>query len=154
MAVGWAIASGVTRIVGGRRRKKSAKKAAREQARIDAENRARYRAEVDESIRRTEEQHRFTEGTARTQVGASGFAAGSSLDAYVETMQSQHASDIDWMRTSGASQEAIMEREATARLRNANASADAAFIGDIGSAIGSFGQAASMKQQGLSWWGF
>ncbi|MGW8178186.1 MAG: hypothetical protein ACWGQW_05375, partial [bacterium] len=78
---------------------------------------------------------------ANTQVAASGFAIGSSLDKYVSTMQAQHSSDIDWMRTSGASILNIQEREASARYKLTMAQANTNALRGLGSAIGQAGQA-------------
>lgn len=137
MAVGFMIASTVTKAVGARKQAKAQKRQAQTQAEIDAENAERERMETEESIRRTEVSHKKTEATARTQVAASGFAAGSSLDKYVASMQEEHASDIDWMRTSGASRAAIQKRESAARYSAGMAKAKGTKIAGIGSALGS-----------------
>lgn len=121
----------------------SSRKAAKEQKKIDKENRAIYQRELNESISRTESTQRNTEGTANTQVGASGFAIGSSLDRYVTTMQAQHSSDIDWMRTSGADILNIQERESEARYNLGIAQSNANLAKGFGSAIGQAGQAHS-----------
>lgn len=118
----------------------SSRKAAKEQKKLDRENRALYKRELDESIRRTQETQRTTEATASTQVAASGFAVGSSLDRYVDTMQAQHSSDIDWMRTSGASILSIQEREASARYDLATAQSRSQLFSGLGSAVGQAGQ--------------
>lgn len=100
----------------------------------------RDKAELAETIRRTERTNRFTEGRASTQVAASGFAVGSSLDKYVQSMQAQHASDVDWMRTAGM--DAVRGQYAESEAR-----ANAAFVQGIGSAIGMGGQAAASQKQ-------
>ena len=134
MATGFAILSGVSQVAGARKASKAQKRSAEEQAIIDAENLERERLETEESIKRTGESHAKTEATARTQVAASGFAVGSSLDKYVASMQEEHASDIDWMRTSGASREAIQKRESSARYSAGMAGAKTTMIAGIGGA--------------------
>jgi len=137
MATGALIAGGVAKGVGSRKEKKASKSAAKSQEALDAENRRLYQLEVDESVRRTEDVNEQTESLAMTQIGASGFSVGSSMDAYLETIQATHAGDVDWMRTSGASNVAIQEREASARKRNSDAQANASFIKGVGGAISS-----------------
>ncbi len=111
------------------------KKTAEEQYRIDQENIRLYNLEVDETVRRTKLNQAETEGQISANIGASGFAKGSSLDKYLEFVSTENKKDIDWMRTSGASQTAIKSREADARRRNANAVAEGNLVSGIGSAI-------------------
>jgi hypothetical protein len=137
MAIWWAAAAAVIAIVGASESSKDQKEAADEQQRLDRENIKLEEAETEETIKRTSGEQSKVEALAKTQVAYSGFAIGSSLDKYVETMQAEHASDIDWMRTSGASRSAIQHREATARRKISIAKADATMIAGIGSAVGS-----------------
>lgn len=125
--------------IGAYKGRKAEKAGAAEQRRLDAENTANYKREVGESVRRTRDVNARTEADAETNVGASGFAVGSSMDAYLETIKSTHASDVEWMETSGASNAAIQEREAAARQRNANSYANAGFIKSVGSSVSSLG---------------
>jgi len=85
-----------------------------EQKVIDADNRESYKLELDETIRRNEEQQTQVEGMTKVGIGASGFGAGGSLGQYMEKMESQHASDIDWMKTTGVKNLETMGKEATA----------------------------------------
>ena len=125
---------------------------AAEQERLDLENIRLEKLETEESIRRTEESHAEILGSQRTQVGSSGFATGSSLDKYVSSTQEKHASDIDWMRTSGASRAAIGEREAAARKNASEAGSKARTISNIGGAIGSAaGAGAAANKYGWGW---
>lgn len=133
---GFMIASAVVKGVGLVSGRRASKAAASEQQRLDMENIRLERLETEESIRRTELSHGVIEGQQKAQVGASGFAVGSSLDKYMEATQAQHASDIDWMRTSGASREAISEREASARYSSSQAAIKAGTISGIGDIIG------------------
>ena len=128
--------------------RRNQRKGAREQEALDAENRKLYNLEVGESIRRTEASQAQTEGLASTQAAGAGFGVGSSLDSYVETIQAQHAGDIDWMRTSGASQSDIMEREASARKRSSDRAGNVEFAKGIGSAFSSF---AGGEDSGFKW---
>ncbi len=111
------------------------KKTAEEQYKIDQENIRLYNLEVKETIRRTELSQAETEGQISANIGASGFAKGSSLDKYLEFVSSENKKDVDWMRTSGASQSAIKSREADARRRNANSVAEGNLISGLGNAI-------------------
>ena len=141
MAMGVIIGGAVIGGIGAVKQGKATKAGAAEQARLDAENQRLYEMEVGESIRRTEQTNRQVSGMASTQIGASGFGGGSSMDSYMQTLESQQSSDVDWMRTSGASQSAIMEREASARYRNTIAQGKAQTISGIGSAVSGVGGA-------------
>lgn len=120
----------------------------REQEAIDLENQIRLQEETAESIRRTREQQSITEKTTAARIGASGFASGSSLDRYMESMKQQHAADIDWMTKSGASQEQIMARESAARSRATQAQAKSASRGRWGSVVKA---GSSLAQQGFKY---
>ena len=135
MAVGVVVGGAVIKGVGSVKQSKAMKKAGREQERLDAENRRLYQLEVDESVRRTEDVNRQTAGLAATQIGASGFGGGSSMDTYMQTLEATQSADVDWMRTSGASNIAIQERESSARARNTRAQSKAALWSGIGSAV-------------------
>ncbi len=143
MAAGFLIASGATKAVGAVKGKKAANKAADSQYALDQENIRLQKIEREESISRTLDTQGQQEGTIENQIGASGFSVGSSLDKYLDSTKENNASDIDWMRTSGASQDAIASREASARKRNSDAEAKGNLISGIGSALGTFGAAKS-----------
>ena len=74
----------------------------------------------------------------------------SSLDRYAEATKAEHASDVDWMRTSGASREAIGQREAAARASASESTSKARFVSNIGGAIGTGAQAGAAYNK----WGF
>ncbi len=152
MAAGFLVASGVSKTIGGVAQNRASRKAANETYALDQENIRLQKLETADSIRRTEEQQQITQGSAANQIGASGFAVGSSLDRYLETAKAKNASDIDWMRTSGASRDAISAREASARKRNSDAERRGQNISNAGSALGSFGAAGS--QYSKTKWGF
>ena len=120
----------------------------REQEAIDLENQIRMQEETAESIRRTREQQEITESETRLRAGASGFATGSSLDRYMQTMERQHASDIDWMTKSGASQQQIAARESAARAAATQAQARSASRGRWGSLVKA---GSSLAQQGFQY---
>ncbi len=141
MAMGVLVGGAVIKGIGAVKQGKATKAGAAEQARLDEENRQLYLREVEESVRRTEETNRQVAGMASTQIGASGFGSGSSMDAYMQTLESQQQSDVDWMRESGASTSAIMEREASARYRNTRAHGKAQTISGIGGAVSGVGGA-------------
>lgn len=88
-----------------------------EQARIAEENTRLYELEVAENIRRSSLYNEQNLGLARTQAGASGFAVGSSVGLYVDTINAEQEADVDWMRTSGASAAALQRKTASAVKR-------------------------------------
>ena len=139
MATGFLIGSAIFGLIGAQQTKKAQKRAGSAQFELDEENRRLAKLELDESIARTEDVNLQTEGIAAGKVGASGFGAGSSMDKYLETIKAVHAGDVDWMKTSGASRDAIAAREAAARKRNTDAFASAGFIKSIGGSLSSLG---------------
>jgi hypothetical protein len=141
MALGFAIASSVLQIGGAIAKGGAQRAAAEEQYKLDLENIEFFEEELGEKIGRTERENLKTEGLAKVQVGASGFKVGSSLDQYVEKVKAEHASDLDWMRTSGATKVGIMEREASARKRTGIATSQATTISGIGAGLGTIGGA-------------
>ena len=147
---GFYIASSATKLFGGRKRRKADKKAMAEQERLDLANIQLEKLETEESIRRTLESQGKTIGTQRSQAGASGFGVGSSLDRYIASTQAEHSSDIDWMRTSGASRAAIGEREAAARKDAADAVSKGNYTSSITGAIGS-GMSAGVAHNKFGW---
>ncbi len=149
---GFLIASAATKGIGAIFGRRADKATASEQERLDLENIRLNKLETEESIRRTEESQRDVIGTQRNQVGASGFATGSSLDKYIEATQKRQASDIDWMRTSGASRDAISAREASARKSASESQSKARLVSGISSAIGSgAGAFAVGNKSGWKW---
>lgn len=150
VVTGFLIASAAVKGIGAIRGRRADKAAIAEQERLDLENIRLERLETEESIRRTEISHGDIERTQRSQVGSSGFAVGSSLDQYMTMTQERHASDVDWMRTSGASRAAIGERESAARASASESRSRAGFISNIGGAIGTAAQAGAAANK----WGF
>jgi len=141
-AIGSAVIGGIGSIFGF----KSAKKQKKRQKKIDRENNRLYTLEVKESIRRTNQSNELLQGTIGAQIGASGFARGSSLDRYLATVKSKNKADVDWMRTAGASRSAIMARETSARARSTEAQARSRLYGGVASTLNAFGQAAVLKK--------
>jgi len=131
-----ALAAAVIGGIGAYQSGNARKGAAARQEQLDKQNIELYKKEVGESVRRTGIENDKTESVIKTQIGASGFAVGSSLDAYLKTVQQENSTDLDWMRTSGASRVAISEREAAARKRNSDAQANANLVAGVGNAIG------------------
>ncbi len=136
MAVGFAAAGVVATMFSYADKTQARTRAKNRQMALDYQNTQLYKKEVDESVRRTELYNTKTESTIKNQIGASGFAPGSSMDSYLETVQKEQQMDVDWMRTSGASKAAIMDRESQARKRNADANIKSEQIAGIGNIIG------------------
>lgn len=130
-----AIGAAIIAVGGAIKQSKDIKAADKRQSELDDASLANYQLELGESISRTETEQRKAEGQTSVQASASGFGGNSSLDKYIEGMKKEHASDIDWMQTSGASMTSIMERESAARSKTAKAQASSALIGGIGSAV-------------------
>ena len=128
IATGLMIGGAVLGVIGAQQEKSARKVASSAQFELDTENQRLAKLELDESISRTEDVNLQTEGIATTKVGASGFGVGSSMDQYLTTIKATHTGDVDWMKTSGASRDAIAAREAAARKRNADAFASSGFI--------------------------
>lgn len=141
MATGILVGGAVIGAIGSKKASSAQAAAGREQERLDAENRKLYQMEVDESVRRTTDINRQTAGLASSQIGASGFGGGSSMDSYMKTLEATQEADIDWMQTSGASNIAIQEREASARARNTRAMSKATLWSGIGSSLSGLGGA-------------
>ena len=95
MAIGFAIAAGVSALsslIGGAKGKKAAKR--------ESERRMR---ETEEAVRRQKLDNRQTIGTATAGSYASGIDMSGSNKAYIENMQSEMDRQIAWIRESGAS---------------------------------------------------
>lgn len=152
MAVGFMVASAAIGAVGSVSQSNAMKRQAKTQRELDAENLALQKKETAESIRRTKKDQVKVEGQIETDIGASGFEVGGSLDKYLESVKEEHSSDLDWMRTSGASRDAIAEREAAARYSATRSQATGTLIGGIGTSIGQLGGAASQYKK--TGWGF
>ena len=144
MGAGLIIGGGILKGIGAIKNKKAADRSAKEQRQLDEENIRLDKLEIAESISRTESSNRQSAGMAEAQIGASGFGGGSSMNSYLSTIKAEQASDVDWMKTSGASRTAIQEREAAARQRNSNRQARGNFMSGIASSFGTIGS-------GLDW---
>lgn len=116
--------------------KSANKKAAREAYAIDQENRKREQAEIQESIRRTGRLQQENLGTAVSRAGGTGILRSGSLNRYLIGINKQQETELAWMKTSGASLDAIKGREAEARKRISDRAASANFISAVGRSIG------------------
>jgi hypothetical protein len=72
-----------------------------------------------EQVRRQERGNEITEGRAGTRASASGFGGGSSLDSWVDTMVSTHASDVAWMVSAGESADRLATMDVDLQFKNA-----------------------------------
>ena len=152
MSTGIAIGGAISGYMGSRSSSKAAKRERKRQAALDAENKRVYIQERDETIRRTEGEQDKVVAQGNVATAASGFAGGSSLDRYMENMQAEHASDINWMQTSGANVENLMAMESAARQSQMKESERASKFSGIGSAISGVGQAwGSYNKVGWGW---
>ena len=142
MAVGFGIASLVVGIYGTATSQRNQKRSIRDQQAIDALNAANLAAETAESVKRTKQTQDLTQGYVNARVASSGFASGGSLTFAAKTLETQQASDLDWMKTSGASRLNILQAESKARLRLASAETNAAavkgYVGAFANAYGSY----------------
>ncbi len=128
----------------------ASKDAAREQKKIDQLNIENYKKGVAESVGRTVVEQQKTQGMAVAQIGASGFAGGSSMDSYLQTLMQENSRDLNWMQTSGASQADILAKESEARARNANAARGTGIITGISGSLNTIGQGIGFAS-GVDW---
>ena len=151
MAAGMAIAGGVMAI-GAIKSSRDIKRGASQQRDIDQANIERMKLENAETIKRTEESQRLVIGAGRTTASASGFGAGSSKQQYMDALAKTHAADLDWLKTSAASNVDIAGTEAAARYDITRRGADTALITGLGQAgmagVSSFGRFQSTG----GWW--
>jgi len=164
---GFALAAGSTYMgyKSGKAGAKAQREAAEQQARFD-------RIERAETIKRERTRFRQDKGMMVARSSASGFAVDaashsliqyawqdkvgeegrSSLDRYIDSQTQQHIDDINWIRTSGASMDAVRAREANARYSIARSNIAGQAIGGIGNSIGQLGNVATTYQE--YGWGF
>ena len=83
--------------------------AAAEAEKLAEANAVASEAETQESMRRTRRQHAASAASARAKAGASGIEGGSMEDA-IANMISEHGTQLDWMKKSGASQADIIRK--------------------------------------------
>lgn len=93
----------------------SAHEAAAEQKKIAAQNAARIKAENEEALRRLKKQQASNLSEARARAAASGMDTSGTQKSYLDEMADAFKSETDWLRSSGASQAAITQREGNLR---------------------------------------
>lgn len=116
----------------------SAHEAAAEQKKVAAANAARIKAENEEALRRLNKQQEATMAEARARAAASGMDSGGSQKSYLDEMADAFKSETDWLRSSGASQAHIVQREGELRARSTSAAGIAKGISGMSSAIGGY----------------
>lgn len=113
----------------------SSEQAAAEQKKLAAANAARIKAENEEALRRLKKQQASTMAEARARAAASGVTSEGTQRTYLEEMADAFKSETDWLRSSGASQAAITQREGELRAQTTSATGIAsAFKGAAGMA--------------------
>ena len=142
MAVGVGIATLALGIYSTATSQRNRKRDIADQQAIDALNAANLASETAESVKLTKRTQDLTQSYVNARAASSGFASGGSLTFAARTLETQQASDLDWMKTSGASRLSILQSESQARLRlskaEASASAFKGYTGAFTSAYGSY----------------
>ncbi len=89
----------------------SSEAAAAEQKKIAKANAERILRENEEGLRRLKKQQEANMAEARARAAASGVTTEGTQKTYLEEMRDAFKSEVDWLRSSGASQAAITQRE-------------------------------------------
>lgn len=118
----------------------SSDKAAEEAEDIADANARREAMEAEEMAQRAEKDAAREEALARARAAASG-VEGESQDLYLKDLTQTNRRDIDWIRSSGASQAALTRREgrtAASTVRREGVAAGIAGLGQAANAAGSW----------------
>lgn len=89
----------------------SANEAAIEQKRIANANAERIRRENEEALKRLKKQQAANLAEARARAAASGVTTEGTQKTYLEEMKDAFKNEVDWLRSSGASQAVIAQQE-------------------------------------------
>ncbi len=98
-----------------------------ERLNLEMQNIALGAEERAEQVKRQERTNEIYEGRAGTRRSASGFGGGSSLDAWVNTIEATNESDVAWMVSAGESRDNLATQDANLRFEmgeNERAAAD------------------------------
>lgn len=117
----------------------SANEAAAEQKKIARANAARIKAENEEALRRLKKQQAVTLSEARARAAASGVSTEGTQRTYLEEMADAFKSETDWLRSSGASQAAITQREGELRAKTTMAGGVSSGLSQAGGAASYYG---------------
>lgn len=89
----------------------STEKAAAEQKKLARANAERIKRENEESLRRLKKQQEANMAEARARAAASGMTTEGTQKTYLDEMKDAFKSEVDWLRSSGASQALIQQSE-------------------------------------------
>lgn len=89
----------------------STEQAAAEQKKIARANAERIKRENEESLRRLKKQQEANMAEARARAAASGVTTEGTQKTYLDEMKDAFQSEVDWLRSSGASQAQITQSE-------------------------------------------
>lgn len=112
---------------------RAGQKAAKSAKSIAAQNADRAKMESAEAARRLKGQQEANMSEARARAAASGIQGGGSQGQFLDTMESGYKKELDWLKKSGASAEAIELRKGELAAGSASSSAMAGAIGSISS---------------------
>ena len=143
-AIGGIISAGSS-LLGGRKAKKDAKKAARQQEAMGREQATYIAAETEEDLRRYDLDTAKTLGMGDALSSASGFSAGSSQDIYMASMAEEFKSDREWMERSSKSRQDLAKRGAGYQADALRSQGSAAMYQGIGGAFQGLTTAAAHK---------
>lgn len=125
--------------------------AAAEAERLAEANAVASEAETHESMRRTRRQSAAAEATAGAKAGASGVVGGSMGDA-IASMITEHGTQLDWMKTSGASRANIIRKGGALTGMQGRAQADATRARGTSNLLKS-SQTVYSSGKKADWWG-
>lgn len=151
MAVVGAIAAVVgagTAVYGADKQRDAAKEqkaAAKDQEIAIAKNVEAERAEVGETLRRTELNQAQLRDLAAAKAASLGLTGGGSTQLYLDELQKVHGEEISWMKRAGASSAEALALEGKYQVAMTKAGAKQS----MGSAFGTLGQAAN---QSANYW--
>ena len=133
-AIGGLVSAGSS-ILGGRKAKKDAKNAARQQEAMGREQAGLIAAETEEELRRYDLDTAKTLGMGEALSSASGFSAGSSQDNYLDSLRSEFATERDWTERVSKQRQSIAKKTGQYSASNLRSQGSAALWSGMGQGI-------------------
>lgn len=105
---------------------------------IDAKNEAALKAELDETVRRTEYENKRYKSNLIASSYSSGFKKGGSTDIKRKEIVRTQENDLDWMKTAGSTRLSNFRFENQARLRQMRSERRTGAVSSAGGVIGRY----------------
>lgn len=150
MAIMSAVGTGLS-LVQGMSAAKKQEAAAEESRRLAQKNAANIEAETMEQKRREADAQKDVEAQTRARIAASGVTGAGSPKDYLDTMEAEHAKELDWLRKSGASRASIAKSEGNIAYRQGMASASSTMAGTFSNVISGAGTTYGYGTK-AGWW--